>query len=266
MKSYGKSSTNKLGFEGFQRSSNASVSSRELMPPTLYHFIYQFIAHASRGIIVPVELADSHIRVYVHVQTDGLPDTARVRIKLQALDGSVDFTSKPVSIVAPETLRIEIPQVEIIRFSGKEVAIIYVVELADEEPVDSPKLFVRVTLPIVSTPPVVEGLIDSKIKASDYPNGLNVDLAAIENLESSCIVSCAWTVKIEINGSIIGLYELTQRAPATPGAAYCFRIPVEAYVSWPANAIGICTAAVDFAPHDPNLPTYGVGGHEFSFI
>lgn len=266
MKAYKKSTAGESVFQGFQRSSNVSFPPQQLTPPTVYHGLYPFIAHELHGVIIPVELASSHIRVYVHVQTDGLPDTTQVSIKLQALDGSVNFTSKPVSIVAPEILRIEIPQVELIRFSGKEVAIIYVAELADEEPVDSPKLFVRVTLPIVSTYPVVEGLIDSHIKVSDYPSGLDVDLAAIENLESHCYVLCTWDVSIMENGQIIGLYNLLQRTQATPGSAYRFRIPVEAYWGWPANAICTCNAAVDFAPYDPDLQTYGIGGYRFSFI
>lgn len=266
MNAYEKSAAGESVFKGFHRSSNASVSPRQLTPPTIYHGPFPFVAHESHGIIVPVELASSHIRIYVHIQTDGLPDTAHVYIKLKALDGSVDFASTPISIVKPETLHIEVPHVELIRFEGKEVSITYVVELADEEPVDSPKLFVSVTLPIVSTPPVVEGLIDSYIKVSDYPSGLDVDLAAIENLKAPSIVLCTWTVSRTVDGVIIPLYHLIQRVLATPGSAYSFRIPVDAYAGWPADATGTCRAAVDFAPYDPNLQTYGIGGHDFTFI
>ncbi|WP_434570594.1 hypothetical protein [Pseudomonas sp. Z3-8] len=257
----------KPAFEGFQQSSITSVSQEQLVAPVLYRNGFPFIPHETQGIIIPVELASSHIHVYVHIPTADLPEAATVSIKVRALDGSVGFASESLPINPPETIIIEVPQNQLKLFAGKELALRYFIELPDGEPVGSEELFARVTSPIAYTPPVVEGLNNSTIKASDYPNGLNVDEAVIENLEYPSVVLCLWVVSIRLeSGEVITLYSQLQSVPASPDSPYQFRIPVQAYTGYPAEAIGRCTVAVDFAPHDPEAQTYGVGGHEFSFI
>jgi len=258
---------NKSSFEGFQPSSIASVFQRQLVAPALYRNGLPFIPHETQGIIIPVELASSHIRVYVHIPTADLPEAATASIKVRALDGSAGFASESLPISPPELMIIEVPQEHLKLFAGKELAIRYFVELHNEEPVGSDELFAKVTSPLVYTPPIVEGLIDSKLKVSDYPNGLDVDEAIIENLEYPSVVRCLWVVSIRLdNGEVVSLYDLLQSVPAAPGSPYRFRIPAQAYTGFPAEAECRCTVSVDFAPHDPEAQTYGVGGYEFRFI
>ncbi|WP_458128921.1 hypothetical protein [Pseudomonas sp. Z2-11] len=252
-------------FEGFQRSSNTLFSQRQRVPPTLYRSKSPFIPHETLGIIIPIELASSPLRVYVHIPTADLPDTATVSIKVRALDGSAGFASESLPISPPETMIIEIPQKHLKLFAGKELAIRYFVELSDEEPVGSEELFAKVTLPLVYTRPVVEGVIDSKLKVTDYPDGLDVTEAIIENLEYPSVVTCSWIVSLPVDGGSVELYSLEQRVPAAPGLPYCFRIPPQAY-AFPSEVSCSCGVSVDFAPYDPDAETYGLGGYKISFV
>jgi hypothetical protein len=257
----------KSAFEGFQQSSITSVSQEQLAAPALYRNSYLFIAHETEGIIIPVELASSHLRVYVHIPTAELPKAATVSIKVQPRDGSAGFASERLPISPPETMIIEVPRKQLNLFAGKQLAIRYFVNLPDEEPVGSEELFAKVTSPLVFTPPVVEGLIDSKLKVSDYPNGLDVDEAIIGNLEYPSIVQCVWKVSIILGpGNEIPLYDLAQSTPAAPGLPYRFRIPVEAYTGFPAEATCTCKVIIFFAPHDPEFRDFGVGGYDFRLI
>lgn len=252
-------------FEGFQHPSITAVSQRQLVAPALYRNNYPFIPHETAGIIIPVELASSPIRVYAHIPTVDLPNTATVSIKVRALDGSAGFTSESLPISPPERMIIEIPQKHLKLFAGKELAIRYFVELPDEEPVGSEESFAKVTSPLVYTLPVVEGLTDSKLKVTDYPNGLDVTEAIIENLEYPSVVTCSWIVSLPVDGGSVTLYELLQSLPAAPGLPYCFRIPPQAY-AFPSEVTCHCAVSVDFSPHDPDAGTYGLGGHNISFI
>jgi hypothetical protein len=255
----------KSAFEGFQPSSITSVSQQQLVAPALYRNGFPFIPHETLGIIIAVELASSHIHVYVHIPTAKLPDTASVSIKVRALDGSAGFASASLPIIPPETMIIEVPQTQLKLFAGKEVAIRYFVELPGEEPVGSDELFAKVTSPLAFTPPVVEGLIGSKLKVTDYPDGLDVVQSIIENLEYPSVVVCDWLVEYPVDGVPIAIYNLFQTLPAAPGSPYRFRIPSQAY-AFPPEAIGSCVVSVSFEPHDPDAQHYGLGGYKFSFI
>ncbi|WP_434696295.1 hypothetical protein J3P89_27710 [Pseudomonas sp. Z1-14] len=253
-------------FEGFQHPFTTSVSQVQLVAPTLYRFNKPFIPHETEGIIVAVELASSHLRIYVHIPTVDLPNAATVAIEVRALDGSVSYASKPQPIVSPETLRIEVPQEDLKRFAGKKVSVRYIVQLPDEQPVGSEELFAKVTSPLDFKFPVVEGVIDSKLKVTDYPDGLDVDQSIILNLEYPSVVACRWWVSYRVEGGFpVTLYDLQQTLPVAPGLPYRFRIPPQAY-AFPSEATCECVVSVSFEPHDLDAQFFGLGGHKFSFV
>lgn len=235
--------------------------------PTLYHRDTPYIAHPTYGIVLPIEMADSHIPTNVHVPTDGLRATSKIVVSVLAASGTMKYNSPPLDINPSEALVFTIPQAELRRFADKKVVIQYAITEPGKNPVNSGRLNLRVTAPLTYSAPIVEGLKNGVLKAADYPDGLNVDGGLIGNLEAPSIVYCVWDVTIYTeDGGATPIYNLRQTSLPTAGQPYIFRIPAEAYSnpSWASIVTCSCKVGVDFAPHDPQLAAYGTGGHEFS--
>ena len=235
--------------------------------PTLYHRDTPYIAHPTYGIVLPIEMADSHIPTNVHVPTIGLSATSKIIITLRSTTGTLKYSSPLLDISAPEELIFTLPQAELKRFTDKSVVIQYAIKDLEKPTKDSALLNIRVTAALTYTAPVVEGLKNGVLKVADHPEGLNVDGGPIGNLAPPSIVYCIWDVSIySQDGSVTPIYRLEQTSLPTPGQPYVFRIPAEAYSNptWAPYVTCKCTVGVDFGPHDPQLSTYGTGGHEFS--
>lgn len=252
-------------FEGFDSARNSAVGIRLLPSPTLYRANFPFLPHPTEGIIFPIELANASYQISVGVDTADLPVSALVEVLLVAVDGSATYKSPPEGISPPELLMVEIPLTELFQFEGKEIAISYTVNV-DGQSTTSLTLPIRVTRALKYDKPVVEGLENGEIIVADYPDGLSAEIQPIENIAFPSIVTVSWQVLMRVNGIIVGLYELRQRFDAAPGEKYFIRVPKEAYMGWPKEAYGVCGGSVDFAPHDPNLPTYGTGAHTIKFV
>lgn len=252
-----------VGFTDELQSTSAFVPA-----PTLYHRDTPYIAHSDYGIVLPIEMADSHIPTNVHVPTTGLSTTSKIIITVRATTGTLKYSSPLLDVSSSEVLIFTLPQAELKRFADKNIVIQYAIKDLGKPTKDSARLNVRVTAALTYTQPVVEGLKNGVLKAADYPDGLNVDGGLIGNLEAPSIVYCEWDITIytEDDGSATPIYNLRQTSLPTAGQPYIFRIPAEAYSnpSWASIVTCKCTVGVDFAPHDPQLATYGTGGHEFS--
>lgn len=235
--------------------------------PTLYHRDSLYIAHPTYGVVLPIEMADSHIPTNVHVPTVGLSATSQIIITVRATTGTLRYHSPLLDISPSDVLIFTLPQAELKRFADKNIVIQYAIKDLDKPTKDSALLSVRVTAALTYKAPVVEGLKNGVLKAADYPDGLNVDGGLIGNLEAPGIVYCVWDVTIYTeDGGATPIYNLRQTSVPTAGQPYIFRIPAEAYSnpSWVSIVTCKCTVGVDFAPHDPQLAAYGTGGHEFS--
>lgn len=252
-------------FEGFNSTLHRPVGGRAFVSPTLYRVGLPFLSHSTEGIIFPYELTEWNYELSVGVPTTDLPISSLVDVYFKEVEGPAVYKTTRERVSPPDELLFKIPPSDLKQFEGKKLTISYNVHL-DDDSTASLELPVRVTTRLTYDKPVVEGLENGDIIVGNYPDGLDIELQPIKNIAFPSIVALSWVVMTVIDDVYTILYSTIQRYDASPEAKYVMRVPKEAYTGWPKEAYAICGGSVDFAPHDPNLPTWGTGGHKIRFI
>lgn len=181
------------------------------------------------GVVLPMEVAEN-LPVIIPVSTRKSDAGATLQVRWVATDGAAQYVSGPIPVSEPGNVEfVVIPGNEIKKFSGKTVHITYGLNLHDNEVV-SPVLEINVAPLLIYKEAIIEGLVDGVLNISDYPNGLNATIPAIENLSEYNAVSLFWTVTYDTH--LIFQHSQTLTA-SKPSEDFLFKIPPHAYSPYP---------------------------------
>ncbi|MGE8149547.1 hypothetical protein ACQKP7_30940 [Pseudomonas frederiksbergensis] len=203
----------------------------------------------------------NNFNISAHVDTTYLPAFRKISVHVQSVDGTLHYSS-PVEDIAPPLNYVKIiPREELLRFVGKEVDFSYSIGIGDEAAVRSKKRRVHVRLPLISKFPTIEGVVDNTLIAADYPDGLDVTLQPVGNIQTYQDINCFWHVMIREEDKYISIYRW-QTFVRSHEKGYHFRIPAEAYTGYPPDAIHGCGVSTNMFPWGFSNFGWGFGGND----
>lgn len=228
---------------------NATADAEEILETPLW------------GTFVPVTAGHCDLRI----MTPALPLGTVASAQWRATDGSAEFSTDPVPAFGQDPIIVPLPEHERRQFEGKEADVTYTLRAPDGLVAVSPARLIKVTRFLSVTPPEFEGVEDDGLHVPNYPDGLTVKLGPVGNGELFQRISCNWGIYIIDGGSMIGLYNLIQHLPYSPGESYEFWIPSFAYTGFPQGAFCQCYCGINLLPY-PSSFGWGLGGKAFDLL
>jgi hypothetical protein len=200
-----------------------------------------------------------HLPIIVPISTRKSDAGATIQVRWMATDGAAQYVSDPIPVSEPGNVEfVVIPGNEIKKFSAKKVHITYALNLHGTV-VISPVLEINVAPLLIYKAAVIEGLVDGVLNISDYPNGLNATVPAIENLREYNAVTLSWTVR---NDPYL-IFQHSQTLTASkPDEDFLFKIPPHAYSPYSGFPCDLHYSIWLGAEMDPSL-RWGTGFNEF---
>lgn len=211
------------------------------------------------GTRIPPEVI-SYLNISAIIQTADLPPNTQISIHLRAVDGSIEYKTAPAPVSKPEPFRFVIPRTELVRFIGKTLTCAYRIKVGEQSEIVGSERTVQIRHPLAYSPPVIEGVTEEGLIVANYPNGLNVDLAPIANIEPLNKIHCFWNVLIREGNQFISIYDWHITVAATD-QPYRFRVPVEAYTGHPPQAFAGCGVETNLFPVGTSIYGWGFGGN-----